>query len=62
MFADPKAKVSCLGEIPLLQLIFLDLQSSLKNFLGFGSTDGDVHGDLLITTDTECSDCVAGFA
>jgi len=52
---DTETEVTGLGEITLAQLVLLDLQSTLENLLGLGSTDGDVHGNLLVTTDTESS-------
>jgi len=62
VFADTEAKVTSLGEVTLAELVFLDLQSTLENFLSLWSTDSDVHSDLLVTTDTEGSDSVAGLA
>ena len=55
MLRDTETEVTGLGEITLAQLVLLDLQSTLENLLGLGSTDGDVHGNLLVTTDTESS-------
>jgi hypothetical protein len=62
VFADTEAEVARLGEVALPQLVFLDLEASLENFLGLGTADGDVDGDLFVTTDTECSDGVSGLA
>ena len=62
VFADTEAKVTSLGEVALAEFIFLDFQSTLKDFLCLGATDSDVHSDLFITTDTEGSDGVAGLA
>ena len=62
MFADTEAEVTGLGEVPLPQFVFLDLQSTLENFLSLGATDGNVDSDLFVTTDTECTDGVAGLA
>ena len=62
MFADPKTKVPSLGEIPLLQFVFLDLEAPLEDFFGFGAAHGDMNGDFLVTADAECADGVAGFA
>ena len=62
VFADSEAKVASLGEVALAQLIFLDLQSTLEDFLGLGASHSNVHGDLLITTDTEGSDSVTSLA
>ena len=58
---DPKSKVSCFREIALPEFVFLDLQATLKDFLGLGATDGDVNGDLFVTTDTEGSDGVTSL-
>lgn len=62
VLADTEAEVASLGEVALPQLVFLDLEATLENFLRLGSTDGDVHGDLFVTTDTEGTDGVAGLA
>jgi hypothetical protein len=62
VFADTEAKVARLGEVSLLQFVFLDFQTTLQNFFGFRATDGDMDSDLLVTTDAECSDGVAGLA
>lgn len=62
VFANTESKVASLGEVSLPQLVFLDLQSTLNNFLCLGAADGDMDSDLLVTTDTEGSDCVAGLA
>ena len=61
MFLDTESKVSSLGEVPLPKLVLLDLETTLENLLGLRATDGDVDGDLFITTDTERSDGVPGF-
>jgi hypothetical protein len=62
VFADTEAKVASLGEVALAELIFLDLQSTLQDFLSFWSTDSDMHSYLLVTTDTERTDGVSGLA
>lgn len=62
MFANTEAKVASLREVSLLQLVFLDLEATLENLFGLGATDGDVDGDLFVTTNSECTDGVAGFA
>ena len=53
MFANAKAEVACIGEVALTELIFLHLQASFENFLGFGPTDGDMYGNLFVTADTK---------
>ena len=62
VFADTEAEVASLREVALAELVFLDLQSTLQDLLGLGAADGDVHRDLLVTTDTEGSDGVSGLA
>jgi hypothetical protein len=62
VFADTETEVASLREVALAELVFLDLQSTLQDFLGLWATDGDVHRDLLVTTDTEGTDGVSGLA
>lgn len=62
VFADAETEVASLREVALAKLIFLNLQSTLQDFLSLWSTDGDMYGDLFVTTDTKCSDGVSGFA
>lgn len=62
VFADTEAEVAGFGEVALPQFVFLDLEATLEDFLCFRAADGDVDGDLLVTSDTECSHGVAGFA
>ncbi len=56
---DTEAKVAGLGEVAALELVLLDLEATLEDLLGLGAADGDVHRDLLVTTDTELADGVA---
>lgn len=58
---DTESEVSGRREVGFLQFVFPDFQSSLENLLGLWSSDRDVHGDLLVTPDSEGSDCVSGF-
>lgn len=62
VFADTEAEVAGLGEVALSQLVFLDLEATLENLLSLGATDGDVDGNLFVTTDTEGTDGVASLA
>lgn len=62
VLADTEAEVTGLGEVALAELVLLDLEATLEDLLGLGATDGDVNGDLLVTTDTEGTDGVAGLA
>lgn len=61
MLVDTETEVTGLREVPLLQLVFLDLQCSLQNFLGLGASDSDVTSDLFVTPDGEGSDGVSGL-
>lgn len=61
VLGDTEAKVTSLGEVALLELVLLYLEATLKNFHGLFATDGHVHGDLLVTTDTEGTHSVAGL-
>ena len=62
VFADSETEVASLREVTLAELVLLDLQATLENLLSLWSSDGDMDGDLLVTTDTECSDGVSGLA
>jgi hypothetical protein len=62
VFADTKTKVASFREVTLAEFVFLDLQSTLQYFLCLWATDGNMDGDLLITSDTEGSDGIAGLA
>ena len=62
MFADAESKVAGLGEVALAEFVFLDLQSTLQDFLCLWATDCNMDGDLFITADAEGSDGVAGLA
>lgn len=62
MLADTEAEVAGLREVALAELVLLDLEATLEDLLSLGATDGDVDGDLLVTTDTEGTDGVAGLA
>jgi hypothetical protein len=61
VLGDTETKVAGLGEVALLELVLLDLEATLEDLLSLGPTDGDVTGDLLVTTDTEVTDGVAGL-
>lgn len=62
MLGDTETEVAGLGEVALAELILLDLEATLEDLLSLGATDGDVDSDLLVTTDTEGTDGVAGLA
>jgi hypothetical protein len=58
---DTETKVAHVGEVALLKLVLLNLQSLLEDLSSLGTTDGGVNGDLLITADTEGTNGVAGW-
>jgi len=62
VLVDTETEVAGLGEVALAELVLLDLEATLENLLGLWSADGDVDGDLFVTTDTEGTDGVAGLA
>jgi len=62
VLGDAEAEVASLGEVALPQLVLLDLEAALENLLCLGAANCDVDGDLLVTSDTECTDGVAGLA
>lgn len=62
VLGDTETEVTGLGEVALAELIFLDLQSTLQNFLSLWATDSDVNSNLFVTTDTEGTDSVSGLA
>jgi hypothetical protein len=62
VFADTETEVTSSREVSLSQFVFLDLQSTFENFFSFRSSDSDVDSNLFVTTDTEGSDSVSGFA
>lgn len=62
VLGDTETEVASLAEVALAQLVLLDLEATLENLLGLGATDGDVDGNLFVTTDTEGTDGVTGLA
>ncbi len=58
---DPETKVARLGKVAPTELVLLHFEAPLEDFLSFRPTDRDVYGDLLVATDTELADCVAGL-
>ena len=61
MFLNSKAKVSGFWKVLTTKFVFFDFESTFKDFLCFGSSNGNVNSDLFVTTDTECSDGVTSF-
>lgn len=62
MLGDTETEVAGLREVALSQLEFLDTETTLQDLLSLWTTDGDVDGNLFVTTDTEGTDGVAGLA
>jgi len=50
---DTESEAAVEGEVPAVELVFLNLESTLENLLSLLATDGDGDGDLLVTTDAE---------
>mmetsp|Transcript_17067 Transcript_17067/g.37459 ORF Transcript_17067/g.37459 Transcript_17067/m.37459 type:complete len:218 (-) Transcript_17067:5-658(-) len=53
---DAEAKAAVLCEVPLPQLVLLDFQSLLQDFLRLLAADGHMAGNLLVTADSKGSD------
>lgn len=62
VLGDTETEVAGLGEIALAELVLLDLEAALQDFLCLGAADGNVDGNLLVTTDTKGTDGVSGLA
>lgn len=58
---DAEPKVARVGKVLSSELVLLDFEAALENLLGFGPADGDVDGDLFVSTDAERADGVSGF-
>lgn len=61
VFLNTESKIPGLREVSLSKFVLLHLEATLKDFLSLGSTDGNMDGDLFVTTDTERSDGVSSF-
>ena len=57
---NTKTEVSGIGEVVLNKLVFLYLQTTLKNFKSLLTTNGSMDGNLLITTNGEGTDSETG--
>ena len=53
VLCDAKPKVARVGEVASSQFVLLYLEASLEDLLCLGATDGDVAGNLFVTTDTK---------
>ena len=60
MLLDSKAEVAVVTEVLCLELELTHLEALLEDLCCLLSTDGDVHGDLLVSADTERPHSVAG--
>jgi hypothetical protein len=61
VFLDSKPKVARDRKVASTELVLLDFQATLEDLLGFGTADGDVHGDLFVTANTKGADGVPCF-
>ena len=62
VLADTEAEVAGFREVALAEFVLLDLEATLEDLLSLGATDGNVDGNLFVTTDTEGTDGIAGLA
>lgn len=61
VLGDAESEATSGRKVLFLQLVLLDLEATVKDLIGLEATDSDVHGDLLVTADTESSDGVSGY-
>ena len=61
MLSDSETKVTGSGEVLLVELKLLDLESSLQDLLSLGSSNSNVNGDFLISSNSERSNGVSGL-
>ena len=59
---DTKSEVASVREVLLAKLVLLDLQTTLEDFLSLRASNGDVYGNLFVSSDTKGTDGVASFA
>lgn len=52
MLADTEAEVACFREVSRTEFVFFDFEAALEDFLSFGTADGDVDSDFLVSTNT----------
>ena len=60
MLLNTESEISSVREVGFSQFSILDFQTSLRNFIGLVSSDGDVHGHFLVSLDTKASDGESG--
>ena len=61
MFLNTETEGTSLGEVALLEFVFLDLEATVEDLFGLWSTDSAVAWDFFITSDTESTDGVSGL-
>lgn len=61
VFLDTETERTTIGEVAVLEFVFLDLQALFQDLFSLGATDSAVHSDLFVTTDGEGTDGVAGL-
>lgn len=52
--------LTVIGEVSLSEFEFLNLEATFDELLSLFATDGDVHGNFLVSLDGESSDSIAG--
>ena len=60
MLLDTEAEAAGVGEVLVQELVLLNLEALLEDLFGLLTVDGDVAGDLFVTTNGERADGVTG--
>lgn len=53
---DTKAKVASVGKVASSQLVLLDLESTLEDLFSLGPSDGNMAGNLFVSSNTESTE------
>lgn len=61
VFLDTETEVTGGREVSVSQLVLLNLQTSFQDFLSLWTSDGNVNGNLFVSSDTEGSDGVSSL-
>lgn len=61
VFLNTETEVTGGREVSVSQLVFLDLQTSLQDLFSLWTSDGDVDGNLFVSSDTEGSNGVSSL-
>ena len=56
VLGNTETKVASLREVAAVQLVLLDLETTLNDLLRLGATDSNVACNLFVTTDTEATE------